>query len=84
MENGWTFPYHRAAVISDGGTQEGRFRRVMEVPVQASRVCGRQIRRTQSPRRDGERNSSSERTDPMLPRKASSEAAGARTANRHR
>jgi hypothetical protein len=33
---------------------------------------------------DRERNFSSEVPDPTLPRKASSEEAGARTANRHR
>ena len=32
--------------LSDGVTQKGRHRRVMEVPVQACRACGRQIRRT--------------------------------------
>ncbi len=32
-----------------------------------------------SPRRDGERNSSSEVIDPILPRKASNETRGART-----
>ncbi len=35
-------------------------------------------------RGDGERNLSSELADPPLPRKTSSEKAGARTENRHR
>ena len=35
MDNGLRFPYHRVTAISDGGTQEGRYRRVMDVPVQA-------------------------------------------------
>lgn len=70
--------------LSDGGTQKGRYRRRMEVPVQAGRECGRQIRHTRIPSRDGEGTISTERVDPMLPRKASSESTGARTANRHR
>src|SRR5690606_21575490 len=57
MENGWRFPYRCATAISDGGTQEGRHRRVMDVPVQAGRACGRHIRRTHRLSRDGEGNS---------------------------
>jgi hypothetical protein len=34
--------------LSEGGTQEGRYRRRMEEPVQAVRVCGRQIRHTRA------------------------------------
>ena len=34
--------------LSNGVTQKGRYRRVMDVPVQACRVCGRQIRRTKA------------------------------------
>ena len=46
--------------------------------------CDRQIRRYRSLSRDGEGNYSTEVPDPTLPRKASSEEQGARTANRHR
>jgi hypothetical protein len=48
MENRLIFLYHRVAVNSEGVTQEGRNRRVMEVPVQASRVYDRQIRHTKA------------------------------------
>jgi hypothetical protein len=70
--------------LSEGVTQKGRYRRLMETPVQAGRECGRQIRHTCILSRDGEGKYSTERVDPMLPRKASSEFTGARTANRHR
>jgi hypothetical protein len=52
--------------------------------VQAVRLRIRQIRFSYRLSCDAERNFSSEVPDFTLPRKASSEEAGARTANRHR
>lgn len=31
MDNRFIFRYHREAVMSDGGTQEGRYRRPLEM-----------------------------------------------------
>ena len=70
--------------LSNGGTQEGKVSARMEVRVQAVRLTSRQIRLSQKLSCDGEGNLSTEVPDPTLPRKASSEATGARTANRHR
>jgi hypothetical protein len=83
MGNRWRFRYHRGIVWSDGGTQGGRHRRPLVVPVQASEGA----RGGKTPWESGGatgRESSTERADPALPRKASSEIPGARTANRHR
>jgi hypothetical protein len=37
MDNRLIFLYHQVRVINEGGTQEGRYRRVLDVPVQAGR-----------------------------------------------
>src|SRR2546425_9044950 len=37
MDDRLIFLYHQASVISEGGTQGGRHRRVLDVPVQACR-----------------------------------------------
>jgi len=37
MDNRLIFLYRQIRVINEGGTQEGRHRRVLDVPVQASR-----------------------------------------------
>ena len=37
MDDRLIFLYHQVDVISEGGTQEGRHRRVLDIPVQAGR-----------------------------------------------
>ena len=56
----------------------------MDMRVQAVRLTSRQIRLSLRLSCDGEGNYSTEVSAPTLPRKASSEVTGARTANRHR
>jgi hypothetical protein len=74
-------PPHR---LSNGGTQKGRVSALMDMRVQAVRLESRKIRFPLRLSCDGEGNISTEVPDPTLPRKASSEVRGARTANRHR
>ena len=73
MDNWWRFQYHLQAVNSDGATQEGRRSAPLVVCVQAIRERRQENPSLHIPRRDGERNTSSELADPMLPRKTSSE-----------
>ena len=83
MDNRLKFLYHLIR-LSDGGTQEGRGSRGWKCASKRCRRVSRQIRSPQTLSRDGEGNLSTEVPDPTLPRKASSEEQGARTANRHR
>ena len=72
MDNRLIILYHQANVISEGGTQEGRHRRVLDVPVQARRrglqanPQARQLREA-SARPQGLIKGA----DPTLPRKSS-------------
>ena len=59
--------------LKDGVTQKGKLSARLEMRVQASRARDRQNRLASSLRGDGEGNSSTEVTDPMLPRKTSNE-----------
>ena len=74
-------PPHR---LSNGGTQKDRVSALLDLRVQAVRLVSRQIRLPLRLSCDGEGNYSTEVPDFTLPRKASSEVRGARTANRHR
>ena len=71
MANRSTFLYHRVGVISEGGTQEGRYRRVLDVPVQAGRRGSLANPRARDRRDAMGRPQGHKRTDPTLPRKAS-------------
>jgi hypothetical protein len=70
--------------LSDGVTQEDRESGLLDMAVQAARLGDRQIRLLVRLSCDAEGIVSTEVPDFTLPRKASSECAGARTANRHR
>ena len=69
--------------LSNGVTQEDRVSGLLDgrVSSEAERQANPSLARLSC---DAERNFSSEVPDFTLPRKASSEEAGARTANRHR
>ena len=84
MDNRLIFPYHTPHHLSNGGTQEDRVSAVLDIRVQAVRLGNRQNPFPVRLSCDGERNVVAEVPDSTLPRKASSEVRGARTANRHR
>ena len=69
--------------LSNGVTQEDRVSGLLDVRV-SSKAENQANPVLMRPSCDAERNISSEVPDFTLPRKASSEDAGARTANRHR
>ena len=70
--------------MSEAGTQEDRQSTPLVERVQMARPRGREDRAAGRPSHDGEGKRVPEAADFRLPRKAASEAVGARTANRHR
>jgi hypothetical protein len=73
MDDRLIFLYHQASVISEEGTQGGRHRRVLDVPVQA---CRRGLQVNPQPRYLREASARPQGlikgADPALPRKSSS------------
>ena len=75
MGNRSTVLYHRAVVISEGGTQEDRRSGCWTSRSRRVGRKGRQIRSSALPRRHGEPREGRKPADSKLPRKASSENA---------